>query len=88
MLQHQVDTEEARRRRTGRPRGIDDSLWPGRVPSSGKLAGTQNLSKAAASMAQPAPKPNAASGLKDCHSQPNSSDAGSSIRPAVRLNQP
>ena len=49
---------------------------------------TQNFSNSAAAKAQPAEKAKAASTATLCHSQPNISEAGNSITPAVRLNQP
>src|SRR5688500_4055148 len=48
----------------------------------------QKASNSAASKAHPAPKANATNGDTDCHSQPNSNDAGSKVMPNVMWYQP
>ena len=47
-----------------------------------------NFSRSAARRAQVAEAAKAVWGLNVCHSQPNRSDAGRSMAPLVRLNQP
>lgn len=58
-------------------------------PHRGLLAGTtQVCSAAAAAPAQPAAKANAAADPAPAHRLPKSTEAGSSVSPSVRLNQP
>src|SRR5687768_15611933 len=66
--------------------GAADQLDTGVEP----VVGLRNhkASNSAASKAQPAPNANAVKGDTDCHSQPNSNDAGSNVMPNVMWYQP
>src|SRR5688572_32326347 len=60
--------------------GTAGQLEPGVEPVAGLR--NQKASNSAARKAQPAPKANATKGDTDCHSQPNSNDAGSNVMPS------